>query len=470
MNKGLRLSQEEGAAIWDLMDDAQKSASKYLLKNRKGILDIPTGIGKTLCALLRISQTAERKVLILGSKSSLATWRSEFTKWLPHAVEGETFVIVEGSAVKRKALWEAPVAAHVATYKTWLIDSKALPNLERSMIKNCDILILDECHKTRNRKTLTYEALKTLGKCVPNLIGLTGTLASRGPQDLWGLLHLCDPKIFSSFWKFTDTFCRYDENFMGYKEYVGPKNTEAMAKLVAPYIFKLTDEQLAKLPPSKRHTLEVTFGKEYRKHYVKLLTDMYLELDSGEIISYSTTLAIATKCRQYLACPKVIHESLGYGSGIEAIMDKIESEEDSNISHCVIYTSFTSVMPHLKEYIHSRGYKDVFTLVGGTDSVKLKSTIDAWSQSKGIMLCSLKFAQSFNLGSASTGFFLAFDWDPNENEQAEGRQKGKRASGFVNYYYVIHSNTLDEGVREVINGKTVNVDTMYAHLKNMVRP
>ncbi|MEM3041555.1 MAG: hypothetical protein QXG97_05985 [Nitrososphaerota archaeon] len=71
------------------------------------------------------------------------------------------------------------------------------------------------------------------------------------------------------------------------------------------------------------------------------------------------------------------------------------------------------------------------------------------------MLCTIDFAQSFSLDTVETAYMLGFDWDPNDNLQAEGRLRRLNSPTATPCLvrYIVLTGTVYDHVKDVVNGK-----------------
>lgn len=462
------ITEDQLNGIWNALEDYQKQGVLHVLKKPRAIFDLPVGAGKSLMGLCVALKMATNRILIVGTKSSLSTWRKEIPKWINTFAEGQDFLIVEGTPIKREQYWKTPVSIHVCTFQTLAQD------LKKGIITlDYDVLLGDEIHKARNRKKQNYNNLKISLKKIKYFIGLTGTLMSRGVQDVWAILNLCNPKHFSSYWRLINNYCQFDEPDMwGRREYLGAKNPVEYAKEVGPYIYRMTDEELGdKLPPIRFIPMDLIMPAEARKIYDKLDEEMYYIFDNTETLIFSTIMTETLKLRQFCVCPKAIHPDLPIGAAVTGVVDKWDAEEDESISHCVLYTPFTSSMDIIQDYLKKEvGRDDVYQLRGGMNSHDVNEAIKKYRDSKGVMLCSIKFAQSFELDSSPTGFFLGLEFDPNDNTQAAGRQRRKTSKRAANMFYSRQENSTDLLVEAIAINKETNVRNLTKYLKSFRSP
>lgn len=427
----------------------QTEAVHFLVQNRRCILGDDMGLGKTLDGLYASFEFPERidssRMLIACSKNAMNTWRKEIKKWYPEYYD--RLVFVRGNKKKRSTMWEQAKSGnciYVATYGTVLNDIAMVP-------KFWPHIIGDEAHKLRNRKTKTFEAFKKIKS--KSLFLLTGSPMSRGIQNVWALLHLCDPVKWSSYWKFIDTYCIVDFGPFG-RDIVGTKNMDLFKIEASKYLLVRKKKDVAKdLPPKIRVFREVELDKATQKIYDSMQQQLMFALDEdSKLVFVSTsTLSSIAKIRQLLVCPKLISPSLGYGAGIEFIIDDIEELE---LEHVTIFSMFPSAFPYLREYVESRGFK-TYEIRGGMEMEEVDESIEGFREHGGICFASIRFAQSYSMEFCTKGYSLGFEWSPDLNEQAEDRLHRMTTTEPVNIDYIICTGTYDENVVDINDEKSL---------------
>ena len=90
-------------------------------------------------------------------------------------------------------------------------------------------------------------------------------------------------------------------------------------------------------------------------------------------------------------------------------------------------------------------------------------TVAAWKKTRGVMICSVKFAESFRIDTTHTAYVLSFSFDPNENVQAEGRLRAIdsliKSPVLVRYYIV--KGTIVESVKDITNEKVRTISQIF---------
>ena len=441
----------------------QVKTSKFLVSAKRAICAHEMGLGKTACALDALGTLTfngdpyfPTTVLILCPKVALYVWQTECIKWGSICP-----TIIRGKPEERRELWKNSSFVLV-TYDILKRDI-ALQNNFVSLY--WDVIICDEAHKFRNRKTLTYKAVKKLHS--PYMWLLTGTPASRGAQDLWSLLNILKPKLFSSYWKFVNTFCYVERTQFG-TEVTGTRNAEALRVVLASRMIRRTKKSEG-VVGKVRQFLPIDMTPTQKRIYNELSNDLMAELNvsTGRKILIPSPLTQLIRHRQLLVTPKLLDPGLEYGAGLEAIGEYLEG---SNSKHVVIFTPFAKAIPFIEYYLMDldRGYKFI-RLQGGMDPEEVGEAIETFKRPNPdsdnkrdcIAICTIKFAQSFSLETCSTAFFLGYEWDPAENQQAEDRIHRMTSLDLVNIYYVKHQNTIDGFIMGTLGEKQHNVNRIF---------
>jgi SNF2 family DNA or RNA helicase len=337
------------------------------------------------------------------------------------------------------------------TYGTALQDKKQIckPN-------EWDAIITDESHKYRNRQSKTFKLVKgcesTFG------LWITGSIYRSQVLDVWPLLHVSNKRVFSSFWKFAHTYVHVIEGFYG-KEFSGPRNMENFRKMMDKRAINIHPDQVAaELPGLNRVPLEVEMEDGQRKLYERIWDDLIVGLDNGGLLISQNEMVQALRARQCLACPGILDDSLGVGAAFKGVVE--HGEQDP---HYIVFTPFAKALPYYVDYLTSQGYEDVYVIQGGMDPQKQGEVVQEFQRTRGILLCTIGVAESWEALTCYQSYFVGRDWSPDVNEQAEDRiRRVSSEHSWVNVHYVKYPGTYDEDVYEAVVIKQQNVKPALA--------
>jgi len=441
----------------------QKISAQFMHENPRCINGDKPGIGKTFPTLnATLTEKRNENILISCGKSAMSVWPAEIEKWYPEHLH--RLRVVKGDPATRLAIWNKASDGLI-----WLCSLNALTTDLKVMPGPWDCTILDEAHKFKSRKSKLLKYVKCIRST--SLYMLTGTPTSRHLSELWTYLNLIDSRKFSSYWKWVNTFFYQDIGDWGDRKLGPVKDEKAFQKMLAPYFIRR--DKVEGMPPlvETEFPVEMTIGQ--KKLYRQISEDMLAETSPDQWLIASTVMAKIVRLRQLLVCPKLLDPNIPeYGAAIHAIADYIE---DNEISHTVIFCPFKAAFPYLSAFLWDRLGIAAHQLVGGMDGDIVSRTIKDWErQDSGIIFLSIQFAQSFSLIHSQNGFFLGYDYDPNNNEQARYRMLRLNSSAGAFIRGVSHGkNTADEDTMGIITGKlsmTEAINRMPVKLRAFLEP
>ena len=441
--------------------DESVKVAIYASKVGRAILYIDAGLGKSRIAMEACMRLCpEHKILVVCSKKALNTWRREWPKWTTLPLS--QLVIIEGSPAKRKKLWASPAQVFVITYQSGMRDYE---HFRRHHFRMC---IADECKLMRSRKTKAFKFWAPKFHNIPYMLPMDGTLATRGPQDLWTFLNILKPKLFSSFWKYAKAFIIIHDGPFG-KEFLGPQNTKALGSMLATNMIRIKDddpEVIEQRPPLTRDTIPVDMTEEQKGLYETLVEELMVVTEGGELIIAPSALALTIRLRQLLICPMMLDPALANGASMDHLL--LELADDP---HVVVYTPFAKALPFIQEAIWEN-HPPPYILKGGTPSDVVGHIEEEFDKDKNkdrAVICTITFAESFELPSAKQCFFLGYDWSQLTNYQAEKRLHRLTTPHPVNAHYYKYAGTIDDDILEVLNFKEWNVKTTFQDYISAIR-
>jgi len=445
----------------------QLLAYDFGLRNKKFILSLDKGMGKTLVYIARALHGEPEHVIITCPTNAFGAQRREIVRHFPFYAD--KYVFVRGQAAQRHKQWRTPGArVFITTAATFQADCGGR-SLERGSTRVSEVIapawalsaqhfdahIDDEFHKTlRNRKSKRLAQLKALKPQVQILS--SGSAAGKGPQDLFAALHLIDPKFWSSYWRYVETFCIMGEGFGGARIPLAAKNIDNWRRAVyGEYIFHRKKDP-RDYPKKTRTLLDLELPSWQRQLHDSLREDLWAWV-GDTVITAQNSLDALYRARLALICPKALDPSLDVGAGLEGI---IADAQDAELTHFAISTPFRAPIPHLKAHLEAEGYK-VWVLAGGYDlgPDDIDRIILEHQQQGGVIIQTIKFATSYEFLGFEHNYFLGYEYDPEDNKQAEDRWSRQSSVLPCFHWYVRFLDTYDEIMVEnlVLKGRNVHM-------------
>lgn len=434
-------------------DDILPAAFKYqeyiraqINRLKRTAVIAPPGSGKTRPIVEGVNDLGgfNQVVLVVCSGSAISTWVRQIPLWSRCPEYADFIRVVRGNKADRVDLWEQSASEGFGTY----ITNFSIFYRDYDMIRNTDwkVVIADEYHKYMRSHKLhvrarlkTYGMFKQMTRHTDIMVLASGSLVRRNAASMFTAFQLVNQFLFSSYWRFVNTYCFVDATPFGQQVH-GVKNVEALRERMNEHLAYIPDSVCADaLPKGRRYGIDAEITPEQKRIYNDLEKDM-IAIAGDSIIITPTVLGKLMKQRQLLCCPKILDPSLGMGGGYEAILDKLDQD-----AHVIIFVPFRPACDYVQEDLIQHGYKNTFILRGGVDEVEQQEILQEFRETKGIIVCTIQYAESWDADSCKTSYFLGYDLTVDQNEQAEGRtRRAISEHKFVTWGYIKTNTPLDD--------------------------
>lgn len=416
----------------------QKDAVERIIHTAGFILADECGLGKTITAIEVCKQVKKHdRVLIIAPPALLPQWHEE----IEMQSEG-----VKITRVNRLPVDFANLTGYFLMSIYDLSSEKVRATLYATMF---DILIIDEAHRIKNRKTRTAEWVKKIS--ATRRICLTGTPMEKTPADLWSLLNFIQPDDFPAYWGFV---MRHLNVTAGYFErYVigGPKDPEEFGKLLNPYMLRRTKDEVAPQLPEKiiiEQKVDLLPAQERLYKKMKEEKDLLIKLSDTSEIVVPNALSLLVKLQQLSICPSLLFDEGKSESGkLQWLASFIEDHPDEPV---VVFTRFRAVA----ELIHKQYGGDI--VIGGHREISESptfcvGTIDA-------------MGEGLNFQWAKHAIFMDAHWSTIKMTQAIDRIHRINITEAKNLYF-LWSTREDKLVLDAFNNKMSEAELVYYFLQ-----
>lgn len=181
------------------LTDFQAKAIEYVLRLKNTLLCMKTGSGKTLVTLFAARALLKRKevdkVVIACTKTSTSVFRAEFEEKLHKEVnvtENANEFIDFFKSKNKIVIIKHSMLETIGTNIEYI---KAM----KSATKDVKVLlIVDEAHNLSNDTGIKHKALRNMSVFFTRIVLATATPYSSCLTQLYGLVHLIYPKLWSS--------------------------------------------------------------------------------------------------------------------------------------------------------------------------------------------------------------------------------------------------------------------------------
>ena len=333
----------------------------------------------TLLAHAKYNAQASRPHLVVCPLSVLPSWQTELSRWCPslRVIRCHTSDVDERT--RRCAQLRRPGQYDVALTTYEMLKAASFATALHGIVWDC--VVLDEGHRVKNELSQQSIAVRSLRRACGLL--LTGTLLQNNLHELWALLNLQYPDVFT-------TSTTFDAGFLidGESHRVDPALLERCRAALRPLWLRRgkADVQLGVPPKTELAVMCPLSARQARLYRAALLhnADVLDAAVAGTAASVtakeSSLRAIRHLCmalRLLCAHPLLVaEEALGAeaeaevavaaaaetdalveASGKLAVLDRLLRRLAAGGSRVVIFTQFTSMLDILEEYAEGRGYK-----------------------------------------------------------------------------------------------------------------
>lgn len=402
----------------------------YAARGRALVAD-DMGLGKSAEALVWSYLFGGRKILIVSPANVTWKWAlKEAAMW----AQGHTVQVVEGGKTK---MFDTNIT--IMSYRTMVIRYEELSTIP------FDTIIFDEAHYLKSNKSQQNRMARKLVKGVPYLLMLTGTPFKNRRFELFQLLHMLDPKVWSNAIEFGTRYC--GGKFMNGHWITPPDgetNTEELQDRLAPLMLRRTKKQVAiDLPDLTRVTIPMYIDND--REYETVLKGLRRQAHE-EGYQPGASLVLLNKLRQIVGRGKI-------SAAVELTQDVLETG-----NQVVLFAHHKEVVKGLIDGLMKSGVKaDAIGVISGsttpTERYNLQEVFlsdKSWLQ---VMIVSSAGREGLDLYSSSHVIFVERLWTPADEEQVEARLHRNGQKSAVTSHYLVARGTVDEHLDNVVSRK-----------------
>jgi chromodomain-helicase-DNA-binding protein 7 len=450
--------------------DYQAEGVAWLLSNhvnkRCSILADEMGLGKTIQTATYVERLASDlklrgPFLVVAPLSTIPHWYREFTGWT-----SLNTIIYHGSAQDRATIREYEFAFEcdrptsvgfnqrylhkvhkrnaLKWIKTWMVDvvittpeMLVTEDFHELTAIDWELLIVDEAHRLKNHASKLAANLRHENFVFRHKLLLTGTPIQNNMNELWTLMNIVDPDMFSDLDEFMDKFGN-----MRSKDHV-----DNLHDSIRPYILRRLKEDVEKSVPPKEETLIEVELTVLQKQYYRALFEKNVgflhrgvkkALDGPSINNLAMQLR---KCCNHPFLLRGVEEQhvlmngksmeeqadiLVKASGKLVLLDKLLPRLKEGGHRVLIFSQFKMMLDVLEDYLNLRSFR-CERIDGSITGKKRQMAIDRFQakdnmDSSFIMLLSTRAGGvGINLTAADTCIIFDSDWNPQNDLQAQAR-------------------------------------------------
>ena len=339
------------------MYEYQEMLTWYAINNKNVSKWVDMGLGKTVCTLTALDtllafEQIRGALVVAPIRVAQTVWEQEAQEW--EHLQGLTFSNMAGKTPKQRiqALL-TPADIYIINYDNlkWLMDFLHKEYIKCKKPLPFDTIVWDEITKMKNPTSKRSRSVKKILPFIDRRIGLTGTPASNGMQDLHGQYKVLDEGE-----RLERTKGMFEGKYFhqyGFRLELKPGAEEVIRGKVSGITVDLNKEDYLDLPDVKVNDIILTLDDVRLKQYKKLEEEFILDMGTGDEeddIEAFNTAAKMNKCLQY--CNGAVYDEGGetYHEVHTLKLDALEEIiEEAGGSPVLVGYNFRSDAARIKE-------------------------------------------------------------------------------------------------------------------------
>jgi SWI/SNF-related matrix-associated actin-dependent regulator 1 of chromatin subfamily A len=320
--------------------------------------------------------------------------------------------------------------------------------------KSFSLVIADEIHFLKNRKSIRSKSFKKLAHKVPSVIGLTGTLIMNRPAELLNILMLIerikeiapDDQYHHYFF---ERYCNMKETNFG-MDISGASNIKELNRLLKEccYFQVSKRDALKELPPISENVVEceITNKRAYKKADSDLLQFIEDKFKDQEKVDKAARAEFLVKLSTL--------KQLSLEGKIKAIKKWVEEWLEANEEEkLLVFASQSAILTKIAEE-----FKEGLLITGSTTTKKRDEILQKFTLEKNKRVL---FANIGCLGTGVDGLqkvcsnmaILELPPRPSDLVQVIGRLERSGQENPVTIQYLLSPETIDQDLWEMLKGK-----------------
>ena len=415
-----------------------------------GILADDMGLGKTVQALSLVAHARSRGAepfLVVAPTSVVTAWEEQAAVHTPDLVVRS---IGASRARRGESIDQVRADADVVvtTYTLFRLEVEQYRGLAWGG------LLLDEAQHAKNHLGKTYHAIRTLD--VPFRLAMTGTPFENRLMELWSLLSIVAPGLYSSPTRFKEAVAQPVER------HGDTATLRRLQRRIRPFMLRRTKEQVADdLPPKQEQVVHVELGSRHRAVY-----DTHLQRERQTVLGLvqdfdRNRVAIfraLTRLRQLSLDPGLVdpeYDDVG-SAKLDLLVEHLR-EIVAEGHRVLVFSQFTSYLARVRARLESAGLSLAY-LDGRTR--RRDTVIEEFRSGRAdVFLISLK-AGGVGLTLTEADYVYVLDpwWNPASENQAIDRAHRIGQDKPVMVYRLVSADTIEEKVMELKQRKAALFD------------
>lgn len=442
----------------------QEEGFNEMMNFDKFLLLFEQGLGKT-CVSIAVAlkrkelNNVKHCLVVCGINLLKYTWSNEIYK---HAGLG---ALILGNRKNKNGKWstgstkdklddlnnlnEFFVITNVESLRNKDIKEKLKTLIDKHEI---DMIIFDELQACKSPSSQQGKALQLLATHVKYFYGLTGTVISNSPLDLYNPLKFVGREVAN----FTNYKYRYVE-YGGWGNFsiVGYKHLDELQLKLHEVSLRKTKKDVLDLPPKIYIDEYVDMGTKQAKLYSDVLKTIMDDIDN--VMLSPDPLSQMVRLRQVTDFPSIISSTIEESSKMVRLKEIVE-EVVSNNGKLLVFSNWTSVTDIIYQELSKYNPAIITGKIKDRETQKNKFMED--DSCKVLIGTIAAMSTGLTLTAANTVVFMDEPWTAASKSQAEDRAHRIGTNSSINIITLMCKDTIDEHIHKVVKKKQLTSDAI----------
>ena len=450
--------------------DYQRFAIDFIKEHTNAAVFLDMGLGKTVITLTALddllfdSFEVSRVLVVCPLRVAKTTWPQEIAKWdhLRHL----RYSVVVGTPKERVAALSRPAELYIINRENveWLV-----LHVGDTVHTAIDMERRKSIQRAHSTTHLLDAALKKVLGQFTRVIGLTGTRAPNGLEDLWPQIYLLDrgARLGRTMRSYLDMYFDTPNSWLPYKRELKPGAEEAIYRRISDICVSMRAADHLKMPERVDNVVEISLSPREEKLYRQMERDMLLPYADGDVLALNAA-SLAGKLLQ-LANGAVYDEfhnvRVLHDRKLDALEDLIEAANGKPV--LVMYN-----YQHDLTRIQQRFGKGSPENPNGVRELKTASDMEDWNAGKVPVAATQPASTGHGLNlqqGGSTIIWFGLNWSLELYEQANARLWRQGQKETVVVHHLVVKGTMDEQVMQALKDKAAGQDSLMAAVRARIR-
>ena len=429
--------------LWSTLFPYQKEGVEEIFNRYSGrcLLADDMGLGKTRQALTFIGHCLPARVLVVCPSYLRYHWSHSLEEWLSL----ETQLVKKGSE---------PLEGQACVVSYDMLHALQIPT------GIFDVVVCDESHYVKSRKTKRAKAVSPLVKSAVYALLITGTPALNRPIELFSQLLMLRPAYIKNYTAYASRYCNGKPTPFGYDDRGSSNAWELHWVLKKGFMVRrLKRDVLTQLPPKTRHTVWL----EVKTDQLKDVSAGFREWKKLNQTIYKLPSGSEQQRLQIFERQKVISELMRATAAAkcEPVVQWIMSALAEGRSF-IFFAYHQIVLDAVEEAVAAANY-EYMRIDGSTPAHKRQQNVENFQNDTNIRIAILSIMAAgtgVTLTRVSECVFGELYWVPGVMLQAEDRVHRISQEKRVSIQYLLGTETLDTYVHPALCKKLATLDTL----------